>query len=300
MTHSTDRDWQPATIEDLVADALALGVDTASPRMITDWTEDGLLGSPEFQKSTRYGSDARLYPPEQRRLFHELLRARQRSPLARVPKHTLIRPVLHLWLTDDNVISTMQARRAWRTWAKRAGKNTAAARRGFTRQVVDQWAHPCAPYHQRRKAQLLLEQGEKTGVPDWDKLYSALTEVCSPWPAPQGQRIERAIGISQQPAGVQEAIALWMLGQKVTALLRQERVIEGDLDRARAEHRRGWQEYEASQTRLRQQATNPEAFDRPSTVEGQVKRHVEAFIPTLGHTLGLTRETFAQARALAP
>lgn len=60
--HPTGQGWQPATIEDLVADALALGVDTASARMITDWTEDGLLGSPAFQKSTGYGSDARLYP----------------------------------------------------------------------------------------------------------------------------------------------------------------------------------------------------------------------------------------------
>lgn len=170
------------------------------------------------------------------------------------------------------MVSNAQARRAWRTWAGRAGKNTAAARREYARQVVDQWAHPDAPYHQRRKAQLLLEQGEKTRAPDWDKLYSALTEICSPWPAPPGQRIERAIGLPQRPFGVQEAIAWWILGQKVTVLLRQERVSEEDLVRARAEHRRSWQEHEAFRTRLREQATNPETFDKPLTVEGQIRQ----------------------------
>lgn len=289
--------WQPAAAEDLVADALALGVPKASRRMITDWTEHGLLGAPAFRKSTRHGSDARLYSAEQRRLFTEMLKARQRSPLARVPHHTLIRPVLHIWLIDDTVVSDTQARRAWRTWA-RASKSTAARRSDNARKIVDQFAHPDAPYHQRRKAQLLIEQGEKERSHDWDRLYSALTEICSPWPAAPGQRVERSVGTPELPFGVQDAIAMWMLRYKVGRLLAQEQVPEASLVEARAEHRLTWQWYEDHRQNFMAQATHPQTFAKPSDLEGQIKQHVESFIPVLGHTLGLDQSIFAEARAL--
>ncbi|MEV0185859.1 hypothetical protein AB0I54_42325 [Streptomyces sp. NPDC050625] len=296
MTDETD-EWQPATAEDLVADAVALGVPKASPRMITDWTEYGLLGAPAFRKSTRHGSDARLYSADQRRLFTEMLKARQRSPLARVPHHTLIRVVLYIWLTDDTVVSDTQARRGWRTWA-RATRSTAAHRSETARQIVDQFAHPDAPYHQRRKAQLLIEQGEKQRSADWDRLYSALTEVCSPWPAAPGSRIERSIGTPILPFGVREAIATWMLNHKVSRQLAAEAVPEATLVQARAEHRVNWQSYEAQREQFQIQATKPEMFEKPSDLEEQVKQHVAGFLPALGHVLGLDQPTFAEARVL--
>ncbi|MFF3457860.1 hypothetical protein ACFYXH_26760 [Streptomyces sp. NPDC002730] len=297
MTSPEAETWEPATAEDLVADALALGVPKASPRMITDWTEHGLLGSPAFQKSTRHGSDARLYSPDQRRLFTEMLKARLRSPLARVPHHTLIRPVLHMWLIDDVVIPDSQARRAWRTWARSAGKNTAAKRSEIARKLVDQVAHPAAPYHQRRKAQLLIEQGEKARSPEWGKLYSALTEVCSPWPSPAGQRIERAVEGPDFPVGIREVVSNMMLRQKVTRRLGNEEVSEPLLVEARAEHRRGRQWYEASRSYFQERAVNPETFAEPSDLEAQVIEQVDAFIQPLGHQLGLVQEVLAEARA---
>jgi hypothetical protein len=44
-------------------------------------------------------------------LFTRLLEARERSPLERIPQRSLIRFVLHLWLIDDTIVLTPQARR---------------------------------------------------------------------------------------------------------------------------------------------------------------------------------------------
>jgi hypothetical protein len=156
------------------------GVDKASVRMVGDWVGDGLLASPGFRKSTRHGSDERVFPAEQRWLFTELLKARQRSPLKRIPHHTLTRIVLYLWLLEDTVVPTEQARRAWRTFARATGRRTEPGRRKLAEQVVDQIAHPEASYQQRRAALLLIEAGEKSKRPDWEKLAPVIAQIASP------------------------------------------------------------------------------------------------------------------------
>lgn len=148
--------WEPGTVDDLVRDAQALGVEQVSARMITDWVEVGLLAAPEFQKSTQRGRDRSLFPASQRRLFTELLEARKRSPLKRIPHHTMIPVVLFVWLTSDTVVPVEQARRALRTYAQTTGKTNSARRQDNARRIVDQFAHPSATYHQRRTAQLLI------------------------------------------------------------------------------------------------------------------------------------------------
>jgi hypothetical protein len=225
---------------------------------------------------------------------------RQRSPLARVPNQTLIRPVLHVWLIDDTVVPHTQARRAWRTWARSSGKGNAAWRSDAARAVVDQLAHPDAPYHQRRKAQLVIEEAEKTRTPDWGKIHSVLTAVCSPWPVPHGQLIERAVGTPQFPFGVQERVAMAMLAWRVTLLLATEGVHEAELVAARAEFRRDWGAYESLRTGFQEQATGSALFMKPEDLEQQIKEQVRAFVSHLGFTFGLAREVFAEATALAP
>jgi len=285
---SLDADgWEQGTLEDLVADAVQLGVTEVSDRMITDWTENGLLASPEFQKTTRHGSDARIYAPEQRRLFTELLKARQRSPLARVPHRTLVRIVLHMWLTYDTVVPHAQARRAWRTWALSVGKSTAARRRDTARAVVRQLAHSDASYAQRRTAELLIEAAEKSRNPDWAKIYSALTSVCSPWPSLPGKGIERGFGVPDLPFGVREAILTWAIRWRATQLLAKEQIDEAVLVEARAEHRQEWQRYLNARTSLQSRATPAEMFDWPEDLEQQIKQHVEGFVPVVGHAAGL-------------
>ncbi|MDX3245263.1 hypothetical protein [Streptomyces sp. ME18-1-4] len=86
--------WVEGTSADLVADAHALGVMKASPRIMTSWVEDGMLANPEPRKTSAHGSDPRVFPPELRELFTRLLEARERSPLGRIPQRSLIRVVL--------------------------------------------------------------------------------------------------------------------------------------------------------------------------------------------------------------
>jgi hypothetical protein len=54
--------WVEGTSADLVADAHALGVMKASPRMVTSWVEDGMLANPEPRKTSAHRSDPRVFP----------------------------------------------------------------------------------------------------------------------------------------------------------------------------------------------------------------------------------------------
>ncbi|MEV0938163.1 hypothetical protein ACIBMX_41340 [Streptomyces phaeochromogenes] len=274
------------TSADLVADALALGL-KASPRMVTDWVEAGLLANPEPRKTSAHGSDPRVFPPEQRELFTRLLQARERSPLGRVPFHTMIRIVLYLWVIDDTVVLTPQARRAWRTHARAAGRTTAAKRSKNARDVVDQLAHSEASFKQRRTAQLVIEEGEKTGRIDMAKLTSALTELCSPRPSQPGiPRIERALPGPFGPITVQHHIAMWHARSKTISQLRHEEIDESRLDQVRAVHRTDRADYKAR----RQAAADGQFaayFAEPTTLEGRAIEEVDAFVGTLAGELGL-------------
>jgi len=286
--------WVEGTSEDLVADALALGVEKASARMVTDWVEAGLLASPEVRKTTRHGSDPRVFSAEQRRLFTELLRIRERSPLKRVPHRTVVRPVLYLWLIDDTVVPTEQARRAWRTYARASGLQTASGRLENARKVIGQIAHPEASYRQRRIAQLLLEDGEKTKQPDWGKLTAVLTDLCSPWPAMPGvPRIERAMGVPEYPVTAQHFLVMWQVHQQVTRRLFTEEIDCGVLDTVRAAHRPQWAAYQSHQRPAMQACGGllAQFATEPATLEGQIKEAVDAFVSTLAGELGLIERT---------
>ncbi|GJF32679.1 hypothetical protein KNE206_53790 [Kitasatospora sp. NE20-6] len=274
---------------DLVADAHALGVRSASTRMVTDWVEEGLLASPEPRKTKAHGSDPRVFPPEQRELFTKLLEARERSPLGRVPQRSIIRVVLYLWLIDDTVVLTPQARRAWRTHARATGKQTAARRSETARAVVTSLAHPSATIPQRRAAQLVIEEGERTGRVDLPRLTSVLTELCSPWPAQPGTpRIERAIPGPFGPVTVQHHVAMWHARHQAVRRLRNEEIDEATLDRVRAVYRPQWAYYQARRPALAAQAgAFATAFAEPETLEGRAIEAVDAFVGTLAGELGL-------------
>lgn len=114
----------PGDTEEVCEDARSLGI-KVSPRTVTDYVEAGLLAPPLHRKTTQRGSDRRIFPPEQRRLFHALNAAKLRSPLARVPHRNVIPVVLYVWCMNDTVVPDVQARRALRTWAQSVGIRTA-------------------------------------------------------------------------------------------------------------------------------------------------------------------------------
>ncbi|MFI9324890.1 hypothetical protein ACIGXI_34640 [Kitasatospora aureofaciens] len=281
--------WSEGTSADLVADAHALGVKAASTRMVIDWVEAGLLASPEPRKTTAHGSDPRVFPPEQRELFTKLLEARQRSPRERVPQRSIVRVVLYLWLIDDTIVLTPQARRAWRTHARATGKQTAARRKQTARAIVASLAHPSATIQQRRAAQLVIEEGERTGRIDLPRLTSVLTEVFSPWPAQPGTpRIERAIPGPFGPVTVQHHIAMWHAKHQAVRLLRNEEIDETTLDRVRTVYRPEWADYQARRSALAARAgALATAFAEPATLEDRAIEAVDAFVSTLAGELGL-------------
>ncbi|MFD7030060.1 hypothetical protein ACFWAR_18655 [Streptomyces sp. NPDC059917] len=289
--------WVPGTAEDLVADAQALGIERVSARMVTDWVEVGLLAAPDFQKSTRHGSDLGLFPAVQRRLFSELLDVRRRSPLARIPHHALIPVVLFVWLNADTVVSVAQARRALRTYARTAGRANATRRREVARRVVAQFAHPSATHQQRRTVQLLVEEGEKSGRPDWARLHSALTAVCSPWPTAGVPLLERGIGRPDAPLTVTDSIVLRVAAERLRARLGGEQVPEEDLLRARTVHRADWARYEAARGRPQPEGTTSGFFAVPEGAQERAQEQVHAYTGTLAGVLGIIAAVAAAARA---
>ncbi|MEW1911258.1 hypothetical protein AB0442_22890 [Kitasatospora sp. NPDC085895] len=256
---------------------------------MTDWVEVGLLANPEFWKTTANGSDPRVFPPGQRRLFTKLLLARQRSPLKRVPMRTLVRPVLAVWLADNTVVGTRQAKRAWSTHAKAVGVSTAARRKENARRFVERIAHPSASYQALRTAMMRLEESERTRQPDWGKVEAAVAAVASPWPALPGvPRIERGLGAAWAPVTTAQLLALRRVTFDVTRKLAAETIREEVLHAAREVHRTHWADYNRSMRPVLHAApaTRPLA-ERPETVEGQIIEELDAFVDTLGGEMGL-------------
>ncbi|WP_206504690.1 hypothetical protein [Streptomyces chrestomyceticus] len=291
--------WSAGTAEDLVDDARSLGV-AFRTRTVTDYVEMGLLAPPLYRKTTQRGSDRRIYPPEQRRLFYELTAAKIRSPLARVPHRSLIPVVLYVWCMDDSVVPDIQARRALRTWAQSAGIASGARRRSTAKKVVAQFAHPTATHGQRRIAEQWIRDGEESRKPDFDNIADALSTVASPWRARGLPEIVRGFGPAAAPITTDQAVALWELQSRVNEILTFEGVSEGLLHRAREEHRENWQGYQSVRAAWASQAgTMADIFELPADQEQAARQQVNGFITVLGNTLGLARPSFARAQARA-
>ncbi|WP_406858739.1 hypothetical protein ABZO31_00055 [Streptomyces sp. HUAS MG47] len=205
--------------------------------------------------------------------------------------------MLYLWLIDDTVVLTPQARRAWRTHARATGKQTAARRSETARAIVESLAGSSATIPQRRAAQLVIEEGERTGRIDVARLTSVLTELCSPWPAQPGvPRIERALPGPFGPVSVQHHIAMWHARHQAVRRLRNEEIDEATLDRVRAVHRPQWADYQVRRSELTAQVgAFATAFAEPGTLEGRAIEAVDAFVGTLAGELGLIEAAFHAA-----
>lgn len=294
-------EWAAGTSDDLVEDARSLGI-KVSPRTITDYVEAGLLAPPVYRKTTQRGSDRRIYPPEQRRLFHELIAAKSRSPLPRVPHRTVVPIVLYVWCMNDTVIPDVQARRALRTWAQSVGIGSGPRRRNTANKVVRQFADPAATRGQRRVAEQWIRDGETSRRPDFDNIADALSTVASPWRARGVPEIVRGFGPAIAPITTDQAVAMWELQLQVNEVLAFEGVSEDVLRRAREEHRQNWHEYQGVRADWASQAGSgsmADIFELPTDQEQAARQQVNGFVTVLGDTLGLARPTFARAQSRA-
>jgi hypothetical protein len=181
----------PGTITDLVADAAAAGF-AATPRLVRDWSEIGLLDYPTKRPAGKgHGSRPALYPASQRQLFQTLLHKRSEGngprSLAKIP--------VAIWTYwGDEWVPLRQVRRAMGTWlgdprlSKRQARQTA-------REILSQFDDAAAtPAARRHLLETLTETGY-TGKADFEGLESALRRVFEPG----SQTIRKAVGHPEAP-----------------------------------------------------------------------------------------------------
>lgn len=230
---------EPCTADELVDAARAQGLNATS-RLVRDWTDEGLLCRRQFQKSTRHGSDPGLYLPGQREWFLLLLPVQGKlRQSTRYKRSALLSTTILQWLEEyiPLPLPTQQIPRALRSYTLRADRIPAFKHRQSAKELVENVAHPSAPPVQIRKAVRVIEHASITGKWPRDRIESALTEVCSPWPAPPGQRIERPVNFGHRPLGVSEVLEHLYNEVKVREALRHERVSVTQLDEARRRYR---------------------------------------------------------------
>jgi hypothetical protein len=313
------RRWEPGTAEDLVADADAFGL-AITTRMITDWVECGLLAAPAFQKSTQHGSDQRLFSAAQRRLFTDMLQARQRSPHSRIPLDRLAEVIVHVWLDFHEAVDITQARRALRTWARGAGRAAADRRAAASRAVLAQVAHPQASVKARRAALAAIQVAEIAGhdaasaqalppkqreaagatldAVDWEQVYSTLITVSLPATALPAQGIERGYGLPEMPFGLDDMLAMWISDLRVTIRLAAEQVSDKDLLAARLQHRVQWQDYQAARFGWHARSMDPTLFAPPTDFDDYSRQYVKGFKTVLARRVGTRAEAEEQVRTL--
>jgi hypothetical protein len=293
---------EPGTIDDMVADAAEAG-HAVTPRLIRDWTQQGLLDYPQRRPAGKgHGSDQAIYPANQRNLLLTLLHHRDGkniSSLARIP--------VGIWMYwGDEWVPLRQARRALirflgdqeasRNFAQdvmRASKQRALE---TARAMLGQFDHPNATPQARREFLDVITEAAWTGRPDFDRLEAALRAVFEPGYG----SVQRVVG---HPAAPMLADSV-MTGIKVriaaVTALTAGRVSDQDLTDARDAHLFHYAEYAARQPQFAAAAPP----DRPTMYEPVTAE--EALSNCCGHlltTIGLqimcpkAAEQMKQARA---
>jgi hypothetical protein len=171
---------QPGTIDDLISDALARQF-PATPRLVHDWVEIGLLDHPERRfRGGRGGSDKALWPWTQRNLFRLLVS--KRPSVKSVA--TLCNVPVGLWLYYGvDYVPTHQVQVALATWAGRSVKVSWTTARRQARELTDFLDDLQATRDQRRDLIELLApigyNGPDAGF-DVRKLDHAVREILDP------------------------------------------------------------------------------------------------------------------------
>lgn len=181
----------PGTINDLVSDALAAGYE-ATPRLIRDWSEVGLLDYPAKRSAGKgHGSRPALYPENQRHLFQTLLLKRSEGngpkALAKIP--------IAIWMYwGDEWVPLRQVRRTMKTWLGDPRLSMRQARQ-TAREILYQFDSPVATAAARRDLIEALTEIGYTGRADFERLDNALRHVFE-----AGSRtLRRAVGHPEAP-----------------------------------------------------------------------------------------------------
>jgi hypothetical protein len=229
---------EPGTIDDMAADAAERGY-AATPRLIRDWTEHGLLDRPQKRPAGKgHGSAKALYPASQRNLLLTLLHHRPGnhiSSLARIP--------VGIWMYwGEEYVPIRQARRALMTWLGDPRASMKAAREA-ARAILGQIDSPGATPHARRELVTILTDANYTGSPDFPRVEQAIRAVFEPG---SGQ-VRRVAGHPSAPMMTESMIGVMQARLAAVSALMAGRVTDDMLLQARDAHLFAYAEYAAQQ-----------------------------------------------------
>ena len=292
---------EPGTISDMVADAAAAGYE-ANERLIRDWTQQGLLDSPQRRPAGKgHGSAAALYPASQRELLLMLLHQRPGksiSSLARVP--------VAIWMYwGEEHVPLRQAHRALlrhlgdpqaRTYARDATRASQDRARATAQTVLRQMDNPRATPAARRELLDVVAEAAWTGQPDFAALERAITAVFDAGTT----RIHRAIGHPAAPITSQSMIISVRARLAAVTALTSKRVTGEMLTQARDTHLFEYAEYMAMRPALATAAPPgaPELY-APVTMEDTLANCCGHLLSALGMEILFPQqaEMMRQARA---
>jgi hypothetical protein len=191
----------------LIASAEAEGL-TASPRLLRNWIDEGLLDRRLVRgRGPRRGVARGVWSENQRQLFLLLLGKRQREAVRR--DSTLANIPVWLWLTrGDDHVPTTQVQRALRTWAVPARYPPGHSAAATARRVVAQLAHPDASSAARRRLREAIQRSQAGEVVAREELLAAATAALDPH------------GTTRDAAPPGAAPTNWLLVDHIVAVLR--------------------------------------------------------------------------------
>ena len=233
-----------ATKQDLVGDARKAGL-PFTVRTVGDWVEQGLLAPPRRRGAGRgKGAQPAVFPPNQRRLFNELVKKRILG--AKIPR--LAQIPLYLWAYwGDEYVDTAQARRAMRT-ALGWRPNLELAQEHAT-EMVDQIAHPDATDTARRRlARLCRDIANTAKVARPEEVRAALLCVFDP------HKEGRTLGVPGAAASIGNIFGAMLRKEAARRAFLDDAVCDDVLRRARGELKASLMEFYQQQPEFAAQA----------------------------------------------
>lgn len=274
----------PGTIEDLVADAAAAGY-VANARLIRDWTQHGLLDSPQRRPAGKgHGSAPALYSAAQRNLLLTLLHHRPGKSIA-----SLARIPVGIWMYwGEEYVPLRQAHRALlrhlgdpqsRNYQRDVGRTGKDRARAIARTLLNQFDNPRATPQARRELLDVVTDAAWTGRPDFDVLERAVAAVFDAG----ATRIRRAVGHPSAPVTTEALLTSIRARLTAVTALTAGTVTGEALTQARDAHVFAYADYIAHQAVLAE-ASPPDApqLYAPVTAEDTLSNCCGHLLSALG------------------
>lgn len=245
---------EPGTLDELLEDAREAGYEI-SRRTVHDWISLGLLDNPQRRGAGR-GSRPGLHSPMQRKLFLLLLSKRREMP--KIPALALIPFGIWLWWGEEWV-PNRQALKAFRTWFGDGLRRKEVCLEG-ARRTLEQIDHPAANDTARNRFVRLFAEASYQGGTTLElrkQLEAAAQAVFEPPSVFATSGLARAVGPPSMPWTLE--MLLYRIDSTTAAVqaVRDNKVDEELLVRARALYLQTKPEYEELRPGLAAQATGP-------------------------------------------